>query len=81
MFGGYPQNWLIGCYRRLFVGYSLVPDIRRRGASGGIITQTLIYLLEKGQIDGAVVLCQGRPKPWRAEPIIARSVDEIVAAS
>ncbi len=81
LFGKHPQNWLIGCYQRLFVGYSLVPEIRRRGASGGVITQTLIYLLEKGLVDGAVVLCQGRPKPWRAEPIIAQSVKEVRAAS
>ena len=81
LFGAYPQNWLIGPYRQVFVGYSRVPEVRRRGASGGVITQTLIHLLETGQIDGAVVLCQGQPKPWQAEPVIAQSVEEIVAAS
>jgi len=81
LFGAQPQNWLIGCYRRLFVGYSRVTEVRRRGASGGVITQTLIHLLEEGLIDGAIVLRHGRPKPWQAEPIIARSVEEIVAAS
>lgn len=81
VFGHSPQNWLIGCYRDVFIGYSAVPDIRQRGASGGVITQTLVYLLEKGLIDGAVVVQQGRPKPWLAEPVIARSTEEIRAAS
>jgi len=81
LFGTYPENWLMGHCRWVFVGYSRVPEIRRRGASGGVITQALVTLLETGQIDGAVVVRQGRPKPWQARPIIARSVDEIVAAS
>ena len=81
VFGHHPSNWLIGCARRIYVGYSGVPEVRRRGASGGVITQTLLYLLEQGRIDGAVVVCQGRPHPWQAEPIIARSAAEIVAAS
>jgi coenzyme F420 hydrogenase subunit beta len=81
LFGSLPQNWLIGHYRKLGIGYSCDPEVRRGGASGGIITQTLIYLLDRGLIDGAVVLLQGRPKPWLAQPIIAHSREEITAAS
>ena len=81
VFGAYPESWLIGPYRRLFVGYSRVPEIRRRGASGGVITQTLVYLLEEGLVDGAVVLRQGWPKPWQSRPIVARSVEQVVTAS
>lgn len=80
-FGELPKNWLIGPYRRVFVGYSSVPDIRRGGASGGVITQTLVYMLKQGEIDGAIVVRQGEPKPWQAEPIIARSADDILASS
>lgn len=81
VFGCQPQKWLIGCYRKVYIGYSAVPEIRRRGASGGVLTQTLLYLLEQDMIDGAVVVRQGSPKPYQAEPIIARSADEIVSAS
>ncbi len=81
VFGEQPQNWLIGCYRRTYIGYSQVPEVRRGGASAGVITQTLLYLLDQGFIDGAVVVCQGRPNPWQAEAIIAQSADEIIAAS
>ena len=81
VFGECPSDWLLGCYQRVFVGHSRVPEIRSCGASGGIITQVLVYLMENGLVDGAVVLCQGRPRPWQAKPIIARSVDEVIAAS
>ncbi len=77
LFGALPRNWLIGPYRRIFIGYSNVPTIRQRGASGGVITQTLIYLLDQGAINGAVVVQQGKPKPWLAKSVIARSTEDV----
>lgn len=76
-----PKNWLIGPYHRLWTGFASQPDIRRRGASGGVISRTLIYLLETGRIDGAVVLKQGSPTPEQATPIIATTAEEILAAA
>ncbi len=81
VFGKVPENWLIGCFRHLYVGYATDKDIRRQAASAGVLTQTLVYLLQEGRIDGAVVVRQGSPKPWLAEPVIARTVEEIRAAS
>ncbi len=80
-YGSLPENWLIGHCRRLGIGYSAVPEVRRHGASGGVITQTLLYLLEQRRIDGAVVVQQGTPRPWLASPIIATTPDAILAAS
>ncbi|EDY81716.1 Coenzyme F420 hydrogenase/dehydrogenase, beta subunit C terminal domain family protein [Verrucomicrobiia bacterium DG1235] len=45
----------IGSYRRAWVGYSLDEEIRKRAASGGIVTATLCYLLETEQVEGALV--------------------------
>jgi coenzyme F420 hydrogenase subunit beta len=81
VFGQTPKNWLLGSHRKVYVGYSRLPEIRKRGASGGILTQTLLYLLGQGLVDAAVVVRQGSPMPYQAEPIIARSADEIRAAS
>ena len=81
LFGIEPENWLIGNYRSISIGYASDPSIRRHGASGGVITRTLIYLLETGRIDGAVVVQQGSPHPWQAEPVIARTSREIIAAA
>ncbi len=81
VFGVAPQNWLVGVTRSVYLGFSATPAIRRQAASGGVITQTLVYLLEQKLIQGAVVVRQGRPQPWLAEPFIAQTVDEILAAS
>lgn len=81
VFGKTPQNWLIGNCRKTWVGFSKDPEIRQRGASGGVITQLLVYLLEKKFIKGAIVLKQGIPKPWLAEPIIATTRKEIIDCS
>ncbi|MDI9546470.1 MAG: Coenzyme F420 hydrogenase/dehydrogenase, beta subunit C-terminal domain [Chloroflexota bacterium] len=81
VFGSEPDNWLIGHWRRIAIGYATDPAIRRAAASGGVITRTLLYLLESGRIDGAVVVRQGYPQPWLAEPLIAATADEIRAAS
>lgn len=81
VFGAEPESWLAGVVRSAYLGFAQTAEIRRRAASGGVITQTLVYLLEQGLVQGAVVVKQGQPKPWLAEPVIAHSVKEIVAAS
>lgn len=81
VFGQQPQNWMIGCYRSVAIGYARQSEVRRNAASGGVITQTLLYLLEQGLVEGAVVVRQGQPRPWQAEAVIARSAEEIKAAS
>lgn len=81
VFGAEPDNWLIGHHRGIGIGHATDAAVRRNGASGGVITQTLLYLLETGAIDGAVVLRQGWPRPWQATPIIATTADEIRAAA
>jgi coenzyme F420 hydrogenase subunit beta len=76
-----PENWLSGVVRKVFIGYSGDSEIRRRGASGGVITQVLANLHSQGEIDGAVVLLQGFPDPWLSTPIIARTIEEILDSS
>lgn len=80
-FGAVPQNWLLGPYQQTYIGYAGDNTVRRAGASGGVITQTLLYLLQNGRIDGAVVVQMGQPQPWLAQPVIATTAAEIRAAS
>jgi len=75
------NDWLLGYLNKTYIGYSNDNIIRRNGASGGIITQVLVYLLSKGIIDGAIVSKMGIPKPWKAKVIIATSIDEIIECS
>jgi len=81
IFGSQVDDWRIGFYKDIFVGYSLNDSIRRNGASGGIITSLLIYLLKNKLIDGTVTVRQGSPKPWLGKPIIATTEDEIIKCS
>jgi coenzyme F420 hydrogenase subunit beta len=81
VFGDLPANWLIGNVRKAYVGHASEEPIRRNGASGGIVTRTLIYLLEQGIVDGAIMLQQGTPTPWQASPVIARTREEVLRAS
>ena len=81
VFGALPRNWLVGHVRKSYVGYATDAAIRQHAASGGVITRALLYLLEHQMIDGAIMLCQGRPTPWQAEPIIARTTREVLQAS
>lgn len=80
-YGRLPDNWLLGCFQQVRTGYSADDAIRRGSASGGILSHTLVYLLENGQIDAAIVVRQGLPEPKKARVTIARSRAEILAAA
>ncbi len=67
-----------GPYHGLYIGHALDPEIRRTGASGGILSAILIYLLEEKRIDGAVITRMSKEKPWLTEPSIATSRKEIL---
>lgn len=69
----------IGHYIGLHTGYSMNEDIRYHSASGGIVSQFLIYLLEKNIIDGAVVtrFADDHITPYS---YIARTKEEVLQA-
>jgi coenzyme F420 hydrogenase subunit beta len=77
-----PNNFdrYVGPYQAIYRAYSTNPEIRDRGTSGGMITQILIHLFETGRIDGALVTRQKAGDPLKAEPFIARSVEELGAS-
>ncbi|MDD5025956.1 MAG: Coenzyme F420 hydrogenase/dehydrogenase, beta subunit C-terminal domain [Candidatus Peribacteraceae bacterium] len=78
VFGKLPGNWLSGVTEGSFVGHATDKSIRRAGASGGVISAILIHLLETKQIVGAVCLQVGASVPYRAEPVIARTKEEVM---
>lgn len=71
------EDKYIGNYVALYTGYSLDTDIRYHSASGGMVTQFLIFLLEKKIIDGAVVTKFGEDH-ISPETYIARTKEEIL---
>lgn len=70
-----------GAYESISIGYAKDTKIRSNGASGGIVSALLIYLLEKKKIDGAIVLRMSPETPWLSEPHIATTKEEILEAA
>jgi coenzyme F420 hydrogenase subunit beta len=81
IFGKEPKDILIGNYLNCYVGHSTDYNIRYNSASGGLVTQLLIFVLEEGIIDGALVTRMKKDNPLEPEPFIARTREEIIEAS
>jgi len=81
VFGQQPVNSRVGNHLSCYVGHSTNEAIRYNSASGGIATQLLAFAFEKGLIDGALVIRMSRDNPLVPEVFIARTVEEVVAAS
>jgi coenzyme F420 hydrogenase subunit beta len=71
----------IGTYLDLHTGFAADPEIRRQGGSAGVIPATLIWLLERKMIDGAVVLEMSSGEPWMPKPFIASTRQQILSAA
>ncbi|MDO5836349.1 MAG: coenzyme F420 hydrogenase/dehydrogenase beta subunit N-terminal domain-containing protein, partial [Methanobacterium sp.] len=81
IFGKKPKDSFIGNYTDCYTGCSTDKKIRFDASSGGIITQFLIFALDKKIIDGAMVTRMNKNYPLKPEPFIARTRQEIVEAS
>lgn len=80
IFGEEPENILIGNYLNCYIGHATDYDIRYNSSSGGLVTQLLIFALEEGIIDGALVTKMKKDKPLEPEPFIARTKEELIEA-
>jgi len=74
------QNEEIGRYLECFTGYSADYDVRYHCASGGMLSQFLIWLLEKKHIDGAVVTAFDPKNELLVRSFIATTKEEILSA-
>jgi coenzyme F420 hydrogenase subunit beta len=81
IFNQKPQSNTIGNYSNCYTGYSLDDHVRFDSSSGGIITQLLLYALEKKLIDGAIVTRMSKNNPLQPEAFIARTPEDIIGAS
>jgi coenzyme F420 hydrogenase subunit beta len=81
VFGCQPPDKMLGHAQELYVGYATDPLIRRNAASGGMISAALIHLLENKKVDGAIVLGTSDVEPWRSEPKIVTTPEEVLKAA
>lgn len=71
------ENLCIGHYIKTYVGHSTDENLRYHAATGGMVSQFLIYLINRKIIDGAVVVRYSEDNPFEPVPFIARSEEEI----
>ncbi len=71
---------MVGRYLKCFTGYSNDEEIRFHSASGGMVSQFLIWLLDNKKIDGAVVTRFDKDNPLLVNTFIATTRDEIISA-
>lgn len=81
IFGKVPDDVFLGNFINFYVAHSRDNKIRWNSASGGLVTSLLIFALEEGIIDGAVVTKMKIDRPLETEVIIAQSKEEIVSGS
>ncbi len=81
LFGDVPEDVILGRYLGSYIGCAADKDVRYDSTSGGLVTALLVYALERGLIDGALVTRMRADKPLEPEPFIARTKEEILSAA
>jgi coenzyme F420 hydrogenase subunit beta len=69
----------LGKYTTCISARSTDKEILKKAQDGGIATTLMVYALEQGIIDGAIVAGKGS-RPWEPKPLVAMSREDILKA-
>ena len=69
----------LGKYTACVSARSTDREILKKSQDGGIATTLMVYALEQGIIDGAIVTGKG-DRPWEPKPFVAMSREDILKA-
>jgi coenzyme F420 hydrogenase subunit beta len=81
LFGDVPEDIALGRYLGCYIGHAPDETVRHDCASGGLVSSLLIFALEEGLIDGALVTRMRGDNPLRPEPFVATTREEILSAA
>jgi len=70
------ESSLIGNVRDVFTTKTMLPGVK--GQDGGVVTSMLLYALEEGLIDSAIVTVKSEEEPWKPLPIMAQTSEDIL---
>ena len=70
-----------GHFEQAYLSHSRDEELRENSTSGGLITGLLIHLLERGEIDGALVVGSEGDEKWKGRPFIARSKEDLLEST
>jgi len=72
---------VFGVYRDVLLVKANEPAIHEAGQDGGLVSALLIWGLEHGKIDGALVSKVSQERIWDAEPCVVTTRDEVLATA
>ncbi len=70
-----------GKYERSYIGYSSDRNTRFIASSGGVISQTIIYLLNEGLIDAVVQVRSSKSNPLENEVVVNYTENDVLESS
>lgn len=73
------ESSLIGNVRDVFTAKTMLSDLK--GQDGGVVTSMLLYALDEGLIDSAVVTVKSEEEPWKPVPIVAQTREDILRSA
>ena len=77
---GMQYDKYVGSFLKCFTGHSNTHEIRFHSASGGMVSQMLVWLLEKHYIDGAFVTSFDKDAPLLVRSYLATTPEDILVA-
>ena len=77
---GTQSDKFVGSFLKCFTGHSNDYEIRFHSASGGMVSQMLVWLLEKHYIDGAFVTSFDKNAPLLVRSYLATTPEDILKA-
>ncbi len=75
------EDIALGRYLGCYIGSATDKEVRYNSSSGGLVSSLLIFALETGLIDAALVTRMRRANPLRPEPFLARTKEEVLSAA
>ncbi len=69
---------LFGQYKDHLVTHSKDEKVQHAGVAGGTVTALLLYALEEGIIDGAIVAGYDENEPWKVKAKIAKTKEDLL---
>lgn len=75
----YKFEYPLGYYKRVTIAQTTDEEILKIATDGGVVTSLLLYLLDNGSIDGAIL--SRKTGPFSREALLATSKEEIIESA
>ena len=72
---------MAGIWEQLLLTRATDKTTHEKGQDGGFVSAMLVWLLDNGYIDGALVSGVEHDDAWKAKPVVVRNRDEVLATA